>query len=243
MIVCIPTKGRPNTKTYKLFEDVGIKVFHFVEPQELSKYRVPNLIDIEQNNRGIAYVRNYILQWAQKNNHEWIIMCDDDVSDFGIAVNNKCVTKDASIWFSVKDKAEKLPFELYGLNYRQHAWHENKSYSVNKSFVEVCVLMNTYKINWQYRKEYNLKEDRDFVLQTIKKGNGVIKFLKLFYNTPSVGSKGGLYDQYQSKIDEESARKMCYEWQPFATLQKKQNRIDVKVDIKALATHYKKHLK
>ena len=32
MICFIPTKGRLNTKTYKLFQDVGIEVKHFIEP-------------------------------------------------------------------------------------------------------------------------------------------------------------------------------------------------------------------
>lgn len=243
MICCIPTKSRPSTKTYQLFEKVGIPVYHFIEPLQMNDYAIPNKVSIKQNNQGIAYVRNFILQWAKQNNHEWIIMCDDDVTDFGVAVNNKCVTKDASIWLDLKSKAEKLPFEIYGLNYRQHAWHETKSYSINKSFVEVCVLVNVPKIRWEYRKEYNLKEDRDFVLQTIKNGNGVVKFHKHFYNTPAVGGKGGLYDEYKAKKDEESAKKMCYEWSPFITLKQRGGRIDINTDIKGLAFHYKKIVK
>lgn len=66
MIVCIPTKGRTQTKTYKLFENVGIKVYHFIEPQEIETYDVPNKINIKKNNKGIGYVRNFILQWAEK---------------------------------------------------------------------------------------------------------------------------------------------------------------------------------
>lgn len=243
MICCIPTKSRPTTKTYQLFEKVGIPVYHFIEPSQMNDYAIPNKIPIQQNNQGIAYVRNFILQWAKQHNHQWIIMCDDDVTEFGIAVNNKCVSKGADIWFDLKSKAEKLPFEIYGLNYRQHAWHETKPYSINKSFIEVCVLMNTKKIKWEYRKEYNLKEDRDFVLQTIKNGNGVVKFHKHYYNTPAVGGQGGLYDEYKAKKDEESARKMCYEWSPFITLKQRGGRIDINTDIKGLAAQYNKVVK
>lgn len=74
MICCIPTKGRPQTNTYKLFEQVGIKVFHFIEPSEIDRYNVPNKVDIQNNNNGIAYVRNYILTWAQNNNYDKIII-------------------------------------------------------------------------------------------------------------------------------------------------------------------------
>mgnify|MGYP003479071971 FL=1 len=36
---------------------------------------------------------------------------------------------------------------------------------------------------------------------------------------------------------------MCYEWHPFVTLKNKGDRVDMKTDIKALATHYKKTVK
>lgn len=243
MICFIPTKGRLNTKTYKLFEDVGIEIKHFIEPQEIDKYQVPNKISIQKNNMGIGYVRNFMLNYARQNNHEWIIMCDDDVASFGI-YNGKTIKKDASVWIEIFNKVKKLPFELIGINYTQHAWHEKTSYSINKKFAEVCVLMNISKIKWNYRPEFNLKEDRDFALQTIKNGNGILRFNHIWFSCPDVGSNsGGLHDQYKAKIDEESAKKMCYEWNPFITLKKKGDRIDMKTDIKALAIHYKKIVK
>ena len=243
MIVCIPTKGRPKTKTYKLFEHVGIKVFHFVEPQELDFYDVPNKLSIEKNNMGIGYVRNFVLDWAKKNNEKWIIVCDDDVTSFGI-YNGKTVKKNASIWNEIYNKVKDLPFELVGINYTQHAWHEKTKYSINKKFAEVCVLMNVSKIKWNYRPEFNLKEDRDFALQTIQKGNGILRFNHYWFSCPDVGSnKGGLQDEYKAKKDEASAKKMCQEWYPFITLKRKGERIDMKTDIKGLALNYKRQVK
>jgi hypothetical protein len=243
MICFIPSKNRPSTKTYKLFEEVGIQVFHFIEPQEIDKYQVPNKISILQNDMGIAYVRNFMLNFAQKNQYEWVIFCDDDVTSFGI-YNGKTIKKDASIWFDIFEKAKKLPFEIIGINYTQHAWHEKTSYSVNKKFAEVCVLLNVSKITWKYRPEFNLKEDRDFILQTIKNGNGVLRFNYYWFSCPDVGSNsGGLQNEYKAKKDEESAKKMCKEWHPFVSLKKKGERIDMKTDIKALAIHFKKHVK
>lgn len=54
MICYIPTKGRLNTNTYKLFEKVGIDVYHFIEPQEVDKYNVPNKISIEKMTKELA---------------------------------------------------------------------------------------------------------------------------------------------------------------------------------------------
>lgn len=243
MICFIPTKSRPQTKTYKLFENVGIKVMHFIEPQEINYYKVPNKISILENNKGIAYVRNFMLNYARENNYEWILVCDDDVNSFGI-YNGKTIKKDASIWYDIYKKAQKLPYELVGINYAQHAWHEKKSYSINKKFAEVCVLINISKIKWNYRAEYNTKEDRDFALQTIKNGNGVLKFNHYWFSCPDVGSNiGGLQDEYKNKKDEESAKKMCYEWHPYISLKKKGSRIDMKTDIKSLALNYNKIVK
>lgn len=243
MICFIPTKGRPQTKTFKLFEEAGIEVRHFIEPQEIDKYPVPNKVSILENDKGISYVRNFMLDYARKNNHDWVIMCDDDVDHFGIYKNGN-IKKDAKIWYDIKEKADKLPFEIIGINYRQLAWTEKNNYSINKNFAEVCLLMNVSKIKWNYRPEFNLKEDRDFALQTIKKGNGILRFNKYFYNCPDVGSNtGGLQNEYRAKKDEESAKKMCNEWHPFVTLKRKGERLDMKTDIKGLAMFYKKTIK
>jgi len=243
MICFIPTKNRLNTKTYKLFQNVGIEVKHFIEPQEIEFYNVPNKVSINENNKGISYVRNFMLEYAKKNNYEWVIICDDDVTSFGI-YNGKTIKKDASIWYDILEKAKKLPFELVSINYTQHAWHEKTSYSINSKFAEVCVLMNVSKIKWDYRPEFNLKEDRDFALQTIKKGNGILRFNHYWFSCPGVGTNnGGLQDQYKMKKDEASAKKMCYEWTPFVTLKKKGGRVDIKTDIKGLAKHYNKQVK
>jgi glycosyltransferase involved in cell wall biosynthesis len=243
MIVYIPSKGRPKTKTYKLFEEAGIQVLHFIEPQDLDKYEVPNKISINKDNGGIGYVRNFMLDFARSNNHEWVIICDDDVTSFGF-YNGKTIKKDASIWFDILDKAKQLPFEVIGINYTQHAWHEKTKYSINKKFAEVCILINVPKITWNYRPEFNMKEDRDFALQTIKYGNGILRFNHYWFSCPDVGSNaGGLQDEYKAKRDEETAIKMCKEWYPFITMKDKNGRKDMKTDIKGFAAHYKKIVK
>ena len=100
------------------------------------------------------------------------------------------------------------------------------------------------KINWRYRGEFNLKEDRDFALQCIKYGSGIFRFNHYWFSCPNVGSNdGGLKKEYEKKNDEISAKKMQLEWHPFIKLQKKGSRIDMKTDIKKIAEHYKKIIK
>jgi len=235
MIVCIPSKGRPSTKTYKLFEDAGYEVYHFIEPQEMEVYPVKNKICIEANDKGVTYVRNFMLDWCRDKYIDWAWFCDDDVDGFGI-YNGKTVRKGASVLKSVEDKAKKLPFEIVGLSYVQYAWTEKKSYGINSKFAEVCTLMNVSKIKWSYNED--TKEDRDFAMQTIQNGNGILRFNHVWFSCPNVGSnEGGLHEWYASKKDHQAAKKMALSWSPWVTLKVKSDRLDIKTDIKGFAKH------
>ena len=233
MICYIPSKGRPKTKTYKLFQEAGIEVIHFLEPQDYNNYNVTKKVNIEKDNKGITYVRNFMLEYAQKNREEWVIFCDDDVTSFGV-YKGRTIKTGASIWNDILEKAKKLPFELIGINYAQHAWHEKKSYSINKKFAEVCVLMNVSKVEWRY--EEDTKEDRDFQLETIKSGYGVLRFNHYWFRCPDVGTnKGGLFDLYKEKRDRLWAETLVKKWFPYAKVVIKNNRVDAKIDIKGFA--------
>lgn len=243
MICCILSKGRPETKTFKLFEAAKIKTFHFVEPQDLSAYKTqPNVIDIGANDKGISYVRNFILDWAKTNDEEWVIVCDDDITSFGF-YDGKNHNSDAGIWLKIFEKIKEMPFEIVGINYRHHAWHEKTAFSVNRKFSECCVMLRVPGISWRYKDD--TKEDRDFLLQTIKNGHGTIRFNRYFFSSPVVGTnKGGLHDNYANKRDTEWAVRMVQDWHPYAKLIKtKTGRIDARVDIKKFATDHKKVVK
>tara|TARA_R110002012_G_scaffold16116_5_gene62745 strand:- start:5017 stop:5745 length:729 start_codon:yes stop_codon:yes gene_type:complete len=241
MICFIPTKNRFKTKTYKLFEKASIEVLHFIEPKEFEIYNVPNKINIGENDKGISYVRNFMLDYAKKNNYEWIIMCDDDIISFYEYKNEKNIKTDASLWHKILDKAKKLPFELYGINNKQFIWTAKKNYTINKASVEACILMNTSKIDWNYSE--HTKEDKDFALKSIKYGYGIVKFLKIGFSTPTVGSnKGGLHEQYKNKQDYKWANKMSKKWHPFAKLYKTDKKIDVRIDFKKFALSLNKKI-
>ena len=65
--VCVPSKGRPNTLIHKKFFNTDkFEVYFFVEPADYDKYDVENKVNIEATDRGVSFVRNYILDWAQK---------------------------------------------------------------------------------------------------------------------------------------------------------------------------------
>jgi hypothetical protein len=241
MIVCIPSKGRPKTTTHKLFEEIGLDVFHFVEPQEVAAYgHLKNVVDIGASSQGIGFVRNFMLAWAQARGDEWVIFCDDDVSAFSKYENNKSLRTNAEIWIKILAKAKKTPFEMFGINYRQYMWYGHLSnFSINSKFVEVCVLVNVKKIKWQYRPWFNLKEDRDFCLQTIKNGNGIVRFNRLGVSCPDVGTNaGGLNEEYKAKKDATAAKRVKQEYGDYVEIVERLGRVEAKFDVPGFA---KKH--
>lgn len=244
MICCIPTKSRPKTKTYKLFEASGIKVYHFIEPSEMELYNVPNKISIEKDSQGISYVRNYIIEWAKRNQEQWVIMCDDDVDAFGYYNGKSIRQKNANIWHEVGDIGKKYGFDITGINYAQHAWHEKKAYSINRKNAEVCFMLNIKAITWRYRPEFDLKEDRDFIMQSIKHGKGILRLNHYYFSCPDIGTnKGGLFEAYANRVDQRAAKKMMNEWVGFVEMKKTKRGIDLKYDLKALAKKYQKQFK
>ena len=88
MVCFIPTKGRLNTKTYKLFEEVGIEVKHFIEPKEFNFYKVPNKINIKENDKGVTYVRNFtdiddkIIDRANQLGIDWQAVAEKYIKEF-----------------------------------------------------------------------------------------------------------------------------------------------------------------
>jgi hypothetical protein len=242
MICFIPTKGRLNTKTYKLFEDVGINVFHFIEPQEIEQYQVPNKISILENNKGIGYVRNFMLNYAKEKNIHIFIMCDDDINSFGKVIDGKCVKTDASVFFEMLPIIEKMNFELYGMSFRQFAWSEKNKYSINSKVFTACTIIKPKKIKWKYPD--NFKEDICFLFETIKNGNGIFKFNHYFFNCPPVGSnKGGCYEGYQNHNHINAIKIIIKKYNGFVEIVKKKNTHDLKWNFKKWALLHKKYIK
>lgn len=234
--ICIPSKNRPNTKTYKIFQDLGLEVFMFLEPQDFDNYQVDcKKINIGKDNQGISFVRNFILDYAKQNNFEWVCMCDDDISSFGKAIRTEKGLKNKKDNQTIKEVFERtLNFKntIFGINYAQYSWCSSSSRSINTATIEVCIWFRPSEIKAKYDQEVNLKEDRDFIIQNSINGLNIVKLNRYYHNSPEIGKKkGGLYDQYKAKTDEKSAKKMFLKWgKNIITLKKNsKNNMDIKI--------------
>lgn len=242
MIACIPSKGRPNTKTHELFESVGIKTLHFVEPQDVRLYIAKEVINIEKNDMGIGYARQFIINYCKSKKIEWIVMCDDDINSFGYVSKKRCIVHDASIFHEMLSVAKKLPFEQYGISFRQYAWAEANKYSINTKTFTAAILINVPKITWEYTNTF--KEDLQFLMDGIKFGNGVLKFNHFFFNCPVVGTnKGGCYDGYQQRKDEHVSSYIVKKYNGYAKIAIRKGRKDIKWDVRNWAIKHNKKIR
>lgn len=249
--IAIPSKGRPKTKTHTLLPLPDCKVTHFVEPQETAAYAVagvPNIVTLPENDQGIAYVRNFILDWAASNRVTWLWVIDDDVNGFGTAKAGKTIKGDHQVLVDFQAKAEQYKFPVNGINYCQYAWsysaQKGSRYRVNRKTAEVCTLLYIPAVTWRYRGRLNLKEDRDFCMQAIKESRGILFDCCSWFNAPGVGTNpGGLQDLYRQKRDWESAARLHAEWSPFAEMIHKSGRHDCRLDLAGYAKSLGKTVK
>jgi len=214
--ILIPTKGRYNKcKTAELFGAIT-NLYLIVEPQELEKYKENykyyNYITLPKNDKGISYVRNFCLNYANKMGWEWFWMLDDDISNIYKRVGSKLIKDKLAIY-----NAEKIidhNTAQISLEYQQFAWCANKDFILN-SYNDVAVCINAKKCidkKIKYREYVNLKEDRDFTMQIIKNGYDVKRYTLAAFAAPKNGSnEGGLKNIYDNSQNELKATKRMIE--------------------------------
>lgn len=237
--IAIVSKGRAENKTQKLLDAYCIEYDIFLEPNEIEKYKAKNKISILQNDMGIVYVRNFVLDfYAVEKKYKYIVMLDDDISQFGFVIDKKCIKQNPKDvferCFNVVEKNIKKEISLISFQYGQFAWCSKYEYKYN----DFCGVVNIIKSDTDLRFDKNLimKEDIDFTLQNIKQEKGVLKFYHLFFNTaPMTTNIGGLNQLYKDKKDEIANKQMIEKWGNLIVKEvEKHGRIDLKVNYKVV---------
>jgi hypothetical protein len=237
--IYIPTKGRADSQsTAKLLNEAGLSYVFVIEPQEAYLFENKNTLVLPDNDKGIQYVRNYILNHARQTGIEWLIMIDDDIRGFGVVKNHRCINKGATVINEFISMIKELPANivLATINYRQFAWRSNKAYTID-SLVEVFTAINVKRLpnNISYNSNV-LPEDRDFLLQVLISGNHSVCFNDYWFSCPKTGSnKGGLYDTYKNGTMIKGIENLKTKWEDMINLQlRKDNTVNVKINRKKI---------
>ena len=242
LIICVPSKGRPNTKIVDVMATAGLKPVIFVEPQDAKAYAGLPIYVMEKNNQGLPYARNAILEYARESGQRYLFMCDDDIQHFCVVRNQRAAKTDASVVTEGYEQMKKGGFTLAGLAFRQYGWADKQPVRVNSKLPVACVYLDLQQTTAIYR-QYTLKGDYDFALQVLQGGGRVGLFNRLCFHTPDIGTNpGGLHEVYsQSEAHRSSVRELCAAWPRYTTAIKRKGRYDVKIDVKQLARDTNQH--
>ena len=93
---------------------------------------------------GITYVRNFILEFAQKNKIRRYWALDDDLNNFYHREEKKMIKNDIMVLEKTEEQFDGEGYGIYGLEYQQFAWAASKD-RVENSYVDCCVCIDSEK--------------------------------------------------------------------------------------------------
>ena len=246
--VYILSKDRVQNKTAELMKNCGVPHKLFVEPQEVDAYSeqhgAENIVNIKQNDRGLVYVRNFILDYATERGDDWFWMLDDDIGSFFSREGTrtkKCDADEALLGAQyILGPGKDAHVGQLALEYQQFAWSAKKDYRTN-SYADCVVALNTKKLKRsriRYDEDLQLKVDRDLTIQIIVSGLDVVRVTRFLFSTPKNGSNaGGLQSVYQSGVEKNNSLALAKKWPAFcAPFTKRDGRQDVKISWNKIRT-------
>lgn len=215
--ILIPTKNRPEGKTFKLLQDLPCNKFIIVEPQDFEKYihleKDYTIIKMPENNMGLPYARNFLKKFAEKK-YDWWWQIDDDISGFYKTQNKKNVKISPNkALYKAQELFKKLPVAIGSLEYQQFAWSQTKDFKLN-SYADCVVCFNTKRTKpYSYDNNQQLKQDRDMVLQILTDGQFTMRTSTISFGAPTMGTnKGGLQSVYRAEKEKTSVENLIKKW-------------------------------
>ena len=204
--IYIPSKGRAETCTTPLL--LSAPYYLVVEPQDsdayIQKWGADRVIVMNENDRGIAYVRNFCKEHSKAQGDQFHWQIDDDIKSFQIRKNNKNIKCDALDVL--------CPIEEYvrgfsniggaGLKHSLFAWSAKNEIDFNKQICSAGLFNNEVDASWRD----GVIEDTDYSMQILTKGFCTVLFNRLIYDPPAVSSNeggnkaSGYYDRYLSLL-------------------------------------------
>jgi hypothetical protein len=200
--IYIPSKGRAFLNdTSILLEGENITFKIEVEPQDyeayLSHYTPEQLLVLDDNNQGVAYVRNWIKKYSTSIGELKHWQLDDDIIKFltrpkGTSKNIKDSAKKClSIVEHISDMYSNVA--ISGLTSDAYAF--SKKYPVKHNrLAYICMLIdNKFGLQW----DISGAEDWDFTFQVLENGYCTLTFYHIMFDTAqTMSKKGGCFDIY-----------------------------------------------
>lgn len=190
--ICIPSKGRASIqKTGKCLDRMGVSYRFFVEDTEYEDYcrniGEEKVVCLPFNNLGKGSVpaRNFIWDWAEKNNYSrhWVV--DDNIRSFSRTnMNRRLVVKGGGFFNAMEDFVDRYEnIVLAGPHHKGFVLDRLPTTPVLfNTRIYSCILIDT-SAPYRWRGRYN--EDTDLALRILKDGHCTALFRALLMDKDS----------------------------------------------------------
>lgn len=243
--IYVCSKARPHDRhisTMRLLRDAGVPFNLVVEPQDAAVYEEawPDavVLVLPENDRGLAYCRNFVIQHAASAGHAWVWVMDDDVKRFCKQIGKKAVTVPVNDLLAEAEAAAvkytDLPFMQIGLSYVQNVWSAKTTVRLNGP-MDVVVAFHVAALGgFRYDETLSLKSDREFTLRLLGLGYCNVTLTTLGFDCPTNGSNaGGLQDVYRAGVEAECVQRLATMYPGVVTRHvKPSGRVDAKINWK-----------
>ena len=239
--VLIISKDRATTcTTHKLLDQEGINWYYCVEPQDYDNYvevvGKENVINIQENDQGIAYTRNYCIKWSLDQGYEKHWQFDDDITKFMYRGWNKIkgfrdrvtITDPLKMMLHIEEICDRFKnFGAASLSHDAFAFTMKRDIDINK-MVYCCYLINN-KTDCNF--ENHTSVDVDFSCQLLSKKFITLKFnIYTFLTPPSGTSPGGCNSShdYLNSGRKKRNEKLVQDWYPWFVEYEKKGQSEIK---------------
>lgn len=192
--IYIPSKGRARTnKATRTLSGLNYKLV--VEPQDYDEYCLihssEHVIQLDKNNQGLAYARNFIKNYSRSIGEEKHWQVDDDIEGFKVrkkgAERNEKVT--AITCLSIVEHCTDMfsNVAVSGINSDIFAFSRSRAVQKNKLTCQCVLVDNKMKGDWAYGGV----EDWHYTLSVLENGYCTLAFDHLMTYSPPPGKNPG----------------------------------------------------
>jgi hypothetical protein len=193
--IYVPSKGRAKTiQTTAALDQSWLKYFVVVEPQDYEEYvhyfAESQLLVMPENDKGIAYVRNFCKNHARETGNKYHWQLDDNIKSFAIRRDDKnvgCKASDAiKLIESTVNQFDNVA--AAGMKHQAFAFAERNDIGFNRQVYTAMLLATEPEAEFRD----GLIEDADYNLQLLFAGYAVTLFNRVVMNkTTSMKLSGG----------------------------------------------------
>lgn len=207
ILIAIPSKNRPeNIKKYVLPFLSNYKCDYkiFIEKNNVDDYlkclSKNQIVILEKENKGLGYALEEIKKYAELNNYDFILKCDDDVKKIGnLYIDLEQIIKDISNSRVVSCVVFPYKQQFYDINL-------NQLYSAYNRRAQTCYIIKTKDFKPDYR--FSCFEDLTILLYLVNQNKKTVFCCKHAIDCANVGENQGGHQSFDRKLISEKELKL-----------------------------------